>query len=139
MTHSGDWVTPRLNGLKYFEKPPLQYWATAAAYSVFGVGEWTARLWSCALAFLCIPLAYARSRAISTAMARRRSRAAAVLAVNPYSRSSVRLNILDKRLLFLHGARRCVLVHAGAHVRAASRARAWVDGCGVGVALRWPC
>ena len=34
---SGDWVTPRLSGLKYFEKPPLQYWATAAAYSLFGV------------------------------------------------------------------------------------------------------
>ena len=33
MVATGDWVTPRLNGLKYFEKPPLQYWATAAAYS----------------------------------------------------------------------------------------------------------
>jgi len=28
MAASGDWVTPRLNDLKYFEKPPLQYWAT---------------------------------------------------------------------------------------------------------------
>src|SRR5580765_4919870 len=45
MLVSGDWVTPRLNGLKYFEKPPLQYWATAAAYRFFGVHEWTARLW----------------------------------------------------------------------------------------------
>ncbi len=44
MAVSGNWVTPRLNGLKYFEKPPLQYWATAAAYNVFGVHEWTARL-----------------------------------------------------------------------------------------------
>src|SRR4030095_646465 len=44
MAVSGNWVTPRLNGLKYFEKPPLQYWATAAAYKVFGVHEWTARL-----------------------------------------------------------------------------------------------
>ena len=31
MLTSGDWVTPRFDGLKYFEKPPLQYWATAAA------------------------------------------------------------------------------------------------------------
>jgi 4-amino-4-deoxy-L-arabinose transferase-like glycosyltransferase len=45
MVASGDWVTPRLNDLKYFEKPPLQYWATAAAYTVFGEHQWTARLW----------------------------------------------------------------------------------------------
>src|SRR5258708_28649769 len=44
MAVSGDWITPRLNGLKYFEKPPLQYWATAAAFSAFGTHEWTARL-----------------------------------------------------------------------------------------------
>jgi len=31
MAVTGDWITPRLNGIKYFEKPPLQYWATAAA------------------------------------------------------------------------------------------------------------
>jgi 4-amino-4-deoxy-L-arabinose transferase-like glycosyltransferase len=45
MVASGDWLTPRLNGFKYFEKPPLQYWATAAAFSVFGQTEWAARLW----------------------------------------------------------------------------------------------
>jgi 4-amino-4-deoxy-L-arabinose transferase-like glycosyltransferase len=44
MAHTGDFVTPRLNGLKYFEKPPLQYWATALAFRAFGVHEWTARL-----------------------------------------------------------------------------------------------
>ncbi len=44
MAASGDWVTPRLNGLKYFEKPPFQYWATAAAFNAFGVREWSARL-----------------------------------------------------------------------------------------------
>jgi hypothetical protein len=32
MVATGDWLTPRLNGLKYFEKPPLQYWATAVLY-----------------------------------------------------------------------------------------------------------
>lgn len=46
MVASGDWVTPRLNGLKYFEKPPLQYWATATAYTVFGEHQWTSRLWA---------------------------------------------------------------------------------------------
>lgn len=45
MAVTGDWITPRLNGLKYFEKPPLQYWVTAAAYRAFGADEWTARLW----------------------------------------------------------------------------------------------
>lgn len=45
MVVSGDWVTPRLNGLKYFEKPPLQYWATAIAYETFGQHQWTSRLW----------------------------------------------------------------------------------------------
>ena len=44
MAQSGDWVTPRLNDLKYFEKPPLQYWLTAASFKAFGVDEWTARL-----------------------------------------------------------------------------------------------
>ena len=51
MAVTGDWVTPRLNGIKYFEKPPLQYWATAAAYNAFGEHEWTARLWSALTGF----------------------------------------------------------------------------------------
>ena len=45
MFASGDWVTIRYNGLKYFEKPPLHLWLTALAYHAFGVGEWQARLW----------------------------------------------------------------------------------------------
>ncbi len=45
MVASGDWVTPRLDGIKYFEKPPLHYWATAAAFSFFGQHDWSARLW----------------------------------------------------------------------------------------------
>ena len=57
MALSGDWVTPRLNGLKYFEKPPLQYWATAAAFKLFGESEWTARLWTGLTGFLGVLLA----------------------------------------------------------------------------------
>lgn len=54
MVVSGDWVTPRLNGIKYFEKPALQYWITAAAYDAFGVRHWTARLWPALAGFLCV-------------------------------------------------------------------------------------
>jgi 4-amino-4-deoxy-L-arabinose transferase-like glycosyltransferase len=54
MVATGDWNTPRLNGVKYFEKPALQYWATAAAYTVFGEHHWTARLWPALTGFLGI-------------------------------------------------------------------------------------
>ncbi len=70
MTVSGDWVTPRFNDLKYFEKPPLQYWATAAAYEVFGVREWSSRLWSTGLAFACLPLVFVWVAGCSTCAAR---------------------------------------------------------------------
>lgn len=56
MVAGGDWVTPRLNDLKYFEKPALQYWATATAYTVFGEHHWTARLWSALTGFLGVLL-----------------------------------------------------------------------------------
>jgi 4-amino-4-deoxy-L-arabinose transferase-like glycosyltransferase len=45
MAAGGDWVVPRLNGLIYLEKPPLQYWASAAIFRLLGEDEWTARLW----------------------------------------------------------------------------------------------
>jgi 4-amino-4-deoxy-L-arabinose transferase-like glycosyltransferase len=56
MVASGDWITPRLNDIKYFYKPPLQYWATAAAFSAFGEHHWTARLWPALTGFLGILL-----------------------------------------------------------------------------------
>ncbi|RLJ65271.1 phospholipid carrier-dependent glycosyltransferase [Sulfurisoma sediminicola] len=54
MVATGDWLTPRLNGIKYFEKPPLQYWATAAAFSAFGEHHWTVRIWPALTGFLGI-------------------------------------------------------------------------------------
>jgi 4-amino-4-deoxy-L-arabinose transferase-like glycosyltransferase len=54
MVASGDWITPRLDGLKYFEKPPLQYWATAAAFQFFGEGNATARVWPIGLGLLSV-------------------------------------------------------------------------------------
>ena len=66
MVASGDWTTPRLNDIKYFYKPPLQYWATAAAFTVFGEHHWTARLWPALTGFLGILLtAFATARLFS--------------------------------------------------------------------------
>jgi 4-amino-4-deoxy-L-arabinose transferase-like glycosyltransferase len=43
MLASGDWVTPRLDGINYFEKPPLMYWIGAASQAAFGRSEWAVR------------------------------------------------------------------------------------------------
>ncbi len=43
MVETGDYLTPRVNGIKYFEKPPLVYWATAAAIRVGGTSEGVVR------------------------------------------------------------------------------------------------
>ena len=43
MAETGDWVTPRLYGQPWFEKPPLYYWGAAASFKVFGVSEAAAR------------------------------------------------------------------------------------------------
>ena len=44
MLATGDWLTPRLNGVLYFEKPPLQYWLSALSMKLFGVNGAAARL-----------------------------------------------------------------------------------------------
>ena len=44
MLASGDWVVPRLNGLKYFEKPPFGYWANAVSMVAFGENAFALRI-----------------------------------------------------------------------------------------------
>jgi 4-amino-4-deoxy-L-arabinose transferase-like glycosyltransferase len=39
-----DWLTPRLNQVLYFEKPPFQYWLSALAMKGFGLNAFAARL-----------------------------------------------------------------------------------------------
>jgi len=52
MAESGDWVTPRLYGQPWFEKPPLLYWTAALSFKLFGVSEASARLPSAISALL---------------------------------------------------------------------------------------
>jgi len=103
MAVTGDWITPRLNGLKYSEKPPLQYWASAAVYSVFGFSEWTARLWTVGLGFLCLPMVFGWTRRLYGDGAG--FAAMTALAVSPYFELIAHLNILDSGFaFFLSGA-----------------------------------
>jgi 4-amino-4-deoxy-L-arabinose transferase-like glycosyltransferase len=56
MAETGDWVTPRLYGQPWFEKPILYYWAAAVGFRLRLPAEWAARLPS-ALAALAAALA----------------------------------------------------------------------------------
>lgn len=57
MVVTGDYVTPRLNGLKYFEKPPMFYWMQSAAIKTLGINENSMRFWTVLFAILgCLSL-----------------------------------------------------------------------------------
>lgn len=51
-----DFVTPTVDGIRFFDKPPLMYWMAAGSMRVFGVHDWAARL-PLALGVLCLLLA----------------------------------------------------------------------------------
>jgi len=53
---SGDWITPRVNGGPFFEKPPLYYWLAAISFKLFGVSPFAARLPAALMAMLTIAL-----------------------------------------------------------------------------------
>ncbi len=56
MRAGGDWITPRLNGTRHFDKPPLVYWTVAAGQAVLGETELAARLWPALAAWATIPV-----------------------------------------------------------------------------------
>ena len=110
MLVTGDWVTPRYNGYKYFEKPPLQIWATAATFQLFGIGDWQARLWTALTGFLTIVLVGLTGARIYSARAG--WLAAAVLASSPMWVISGHFNSLDMGLSSFLVAALCSLLLA---------------------------
>lgn len=62
MLESGDFTTPRLNGVKYFEKPVLVYWITAAGIKMFGLNEFGTRFWCAVFAIGGIVMTYLFAR-----------------------------------------------------------------------------
>jgi 4-amino-4-deoxy-L-arabinose transferase-like glycosyltransferase len=58
MNELHDYVVPHLNYVRYFEKPPLLYWTTAASFKLFGTNEWAFRFPNALSAFLCVIFLY---------------------------------------------------------------------------------
>lgn len=122
MVASGDWTTPRLNDIKYFEKPALQYWATATAYTLFGEHQWTARLWSALTGFLGVLMVYFTGRRLFGATAG--WYAALVLGSSLLYVLIGHVNTLDMGVSFFLSAAVCAFLlaqHDGADARARGR------------------
>ena len=58
MVATGDFTVPRLNGLLYFEKPPMAYWLTAIGQVIFGQNFFGARFFNAFVLFLSVLLIY---------------------------------------------------------------------------------
>ena len=129
MLAGGDWVIPHLNGLAYAEKPPLQYWATALSYQIFGLNEFAARLYCALCALATIALAWAMARRLGGP--RCAWRAAAMLGSMMMFSVLGHLVTLDMGLTFYLTAR-----PDGLFVRAArcgtARSRAFLDAARMG-------
>ena len=73
MLQSGDWLTPRLNGIPFFHKPPLLYWLQAMSLGVFGVNAWALRLVPALHAGLMLLALYLAARNVATEQIARRA------------------------------------------------------------------
>lgn len=106
MVVSGDYVTPKLNGLKYFEKPALFYWMQASAIKIFGITETSMRIFTVLFAILgCLSVFFVGSRRYSfnTGLL-----ASAILATNIIYYAHSRLIILDLvNSIFISGSLWC--------------------------------
>lgn len=98
MNATGDYVTPRLKAAVYFEKPPLNYWATAIFFRIFGQNEFASRLFAALCAWGCILLVYRMGLYFHDG--RTGLYGAAVLTTFLYHISIGRINILDMPLAF---------------------------------------
>ena len=102
MLASGDWVTPRLNGVNYFEKPPLVYWLIAGSQIIFGRNEWAIRAVPALFALGGVLLTYAAARALRGRLAGLLS--ASVLATSLIYFGIARIVILDMTVSVLMSA-----------------------------------
>lgn len=133
MVATQDWITTRLNGIKYFEKPPLQTWMNAITFELFGLGEWQARLWTGLCGLLGIGLAaYTGKRVFS---ARVGYYAALVLASSFFWAGMGHINTLDMGLSGMMTIALCALLMAQRDGASREGQRNWMLLCWAGMAL----
>ncbi len=58
MIEQGDYIVPHLDYVRYFEKPPLLYWACALSYKLMGANEWSFRLPNAFFSLACVLAVY---------------------------------------------------------------------------------
>ncbi|WP_114810757.1 glycosyltransferase family 39 protein [Paraburkholderia kururiensis] len=130
---TGDWITPRYNGYKYFEKPPLQTWANALTFAAFGIGEWQARLYTALAGFAGVLLiGFTGARVFNAAAG---VFGALVLATSPYWNLMGHFNTLDMGLSFWMELTLCALLLAQRPGLPRNQARLWMWLCWAAMGL----
>lgn len=133
MVATHDWITPRLNAIKYFEKPPLQTWMNAITFELFGLGDWQARLWTGLSALFGIVLvAYTGRRVFNERVG---FYAPVVLASSLFWAAMGHINTLDMGLAGMMTLTVCALLLAQRTNANRSEQRNWMLLCWVGMAL----
>ena len=133
MFTSGDWITTRLNGIKYFEKPPLQTWMNALSFAVFGLGDWQARLWTglCGIGGVALT-GYAGAKVFGQ---RAGFYAALVLGSSFYWVACSQIDSLDMGLSGMMTIALCALLIAQRDGASPAERRNWMLACWAGMAL----
>lgn len=133
MVSTGDWITPRLDALKYFEKPPLQTWMNALTFELFGLGEWQARLWSGLCGLFGVALVFQAGRRVFNPWAG--TTAAIVLASSLYWSALAHINVLDMGLSGMMCLTLCGMLLAQRDDASANERRYWMWASWAGMAL----
>ncbi|NGZ84784.1 glycosyltransferase family 39 protein [Duganella aceris] len=130
---TGDWVTTRLNGIKYFEKPPLHTWMSALSFTLFGPGEWQARLWNgvCGI-FGVLMVGYTGQRIFG---GRSGLYAAMVLASMTFWAAASQFNSLDLGVAATMSLALCALLIAQQDDVDTAQRHRWMLLCWAGMAL----
>ena len=122
------WLYPTINyGEPYWNKPPLIHWLIAFNYGLFGVSEWSTRLFPALLSACSVPLLYLIGREIFLARSTAILSALVYLTLLPIARHG--------RVAMLDGAIACWFCLALWCLLRGRKQSGWLWGVGVAIGL----